>query len=108
MTDQNNKPYALDKVKLKELYERLNEKFPDVINKKQVLSNAIANEIHQALKIKVKEAEEFCGWYKGLHYKKLLIEGAGKVNLKGQIVGIVTKQEAEKAQEYIAKNKQLT
>jgi len=106
MTEANNNNYKFDNVKLNELYKKLNEKYPEVFNKRQVLSNAIANEIHQALKIKVKEAEEFCKWYQGLYYKKLLIEGKDKVNLRGVAVGKVTKQEEEKAKEYITRKKQ--
>lgn len=103
MTEHHHK---IDKTRAIELYKILNEKYPNVINQQQVLANSIANEIHQALKIKVKEAEAFCIWYKGLHYKKLLVEGVGKMNLKGQIIGVVTKQEADKAKEYIEKKQQ--
>ena len=98
--------HKIDKARAVELYKILNEKYPNVINQRQVLANSIANDIHQALKIKFKEAEAFSIWYKGLHYQKLLIEGAEKVNLKGKVIGVVTKQEADKAKEYIKRNQQ--
>ena len=88
-------------------YKILNEKYPDVINRKTVLSRNITSEIQEALGISEQEADDFCRWYKGIRYKELLVEGAKRYNLKGEVIGHVTKKEAKKAQEVIKSRKSL-
>jgi hypothetical protein len=82
-------------------YKILNEKYPNIINRKTVLSRNITPEIKEALGISEQEADDFCRWYKGIKYKELLVEGADRYNLKGEITGQVTKEEARRAREII-------
>jgi sRNA-binding protein len=102
---ENNQPPKIDSKILNDRYKLLNSMYPDIINKKTIVSNRIVQEIQEALNVTRQEANDFCKWYRGVKYQVLLVEGANRYSLKGEIIGQVTKEEENKVKSIIEKRK---
>ncbi|WPY01481.1 FinO bacterial conjugation repressor C-terminal domain protein (plasmid) [Candidatus Trichorickettsia mobilis] len=86
------------------LAKKIKEKYPIIDTKNLTLLDVdLAKELQEKCNLIVDEAKQFAKWYQGIRYKKLIVEGATKYNLDGEIVGVVSAEEALKMQEYVEK-----
>jgi sRNA-binding protein len=86
-----SKVYKYDLNVLKELYSILHKSYPiiDCENRKP-LAIGFYKELKIATGLSSDILKNFMSWYCNIEYRKVIIEGANRYNLKGEAIGVVT------------------
>jgi sRNA-binding protein len=86
----------LDSNVLKELYTILNKSYPVLdINNRKPLAIGTHHELREQSGLPNYLLRKFMSWYCNFRYRKLIVKGAERYNLKGEVVGTVTEEEAK-------------
>jgi len=86
---------------LKELYTILNKSYPVLdINNRKPLAIGTHHELRKQSGLPNSLLRNFMAWYCNSRYRRLIVKGAERYNLKGEVVGVVTKAEAKHAKKY--------
>jgi sRNA-binding protein len=81
---------------LKELYTILNKSYPVLdINNRKPLAIGTHHELRKQSGLPNSLLRRFMSWYCNFKYRKLIVKGAERYNLKGEVVGVVTEEEAK-------------
>jgi sRNA-binding protein len=81
---------------LKELYIILNKSYPILdINNRKPLAIGTHHELREQSGLSNSLLRCFMSWYCNFRYRKLIVKGAERYNLKGEVVGVVTEEEAK-------------
>jgi sRNA-binding protein len=79
---------------IKELYTILNKSYPILdINNRKPLAIGTHHELRQQTGLPNYLLRKFMAWYCNFKYRKLIVKGAERYNLKGEVVGTVTEEE---------------
>jgi sRNA-binding protein len=88
---------------LKELYTILNKSYPILdINNRKPLAIGTHHELREQSGLPNSLLRRFMSWYCNFKYRKLIVKGAERYNLKGEVVGVVTEEEAKYTNKFFA------